>query len=806
MNVSSNDNSDYPKIPVVIQKEEDFNFKAFLSKLFSFWPWILIGGILGFSVSFTKNIFESPVYLVEGTLVIKDEVPSSDFFTPGGFGYGYSNMDEELGILKSYSLAEQTVKEMNLNVRYFVKDRVNIAQIYGNTPIFLNYRKDKPMLVGGMFKLKVLDSKRFELTVISEGFSFYDPRNPLNSRKIDAVNLPNSIFSFNEPIILLELFEFSVSQISSIPGDEILFSFQDNASLAREMRGKINAKTQEKYSSIITLSMITPLPKMGEDYINQLMRTYLNRELQEKNLAVENTIKFITDQLKGISDSLQYSENRLQLYRSENKIFNLSEEGSAIFEKLEDIEKQKSEAQLNLKYLNTLKTYVNKNQLGDWSAPSMVGISDPILISLVENISSLRTEQQRLKANFSEQTPAVKDINSRIENAQKALDDNLKSAILSNENILAELNRRILEIESEIRTLPETERNLIGIQRQFTINENIYIYLLQKKAEAEITLASNLPKNVILDQAQTVGQIGPNKNKNLFFGLVLGLLIPITLIALKEYLNNKIEDPNELEKLIKVPLIGIIGRNTSSDKLPVINSPRSPITESFRSLRADLAYLSPHKDKLCILVTSPISGEGKTFLSVNLASVFSLMGKKTILLGLDLRKPRIAQDFNLTNDKGMSTCLISDISWKEVVKSSGHENLDIILSGPIPPNPAELLLQDRFTDIISEIKENYDIVVFDCPPVGLVSETKQLFAFSDINFFIFRQGFSDKGNVQILNNLVEKGGVTKIYGILNDVHMDKGYGYGYAYAYGNGYGYHQDKKLPRWKRFLRIKN
>jgi len=220
-----------------------------------------------------------------------------------------------------------------------------------------------------------------------------------------------------------------------------------------------------------------------------------------------------------------------------------------------------------------------------------------------------------------------------------------------------------------------------------------------------------------------------------------------------------------------------------------------------------MSYLSPNKEQLTILFTSSISGEGKTFASINMASVYSLLGKKTLLIGLDLRKPKIAEEFGLVNDHGMSSCLSKDIPWKEVVKKTKYENLDIILSGPIPPNPAELLLQNKFSKIMSEIKQEYDVIVLDCPPAGLVSETKELFKHSDVNFFIFRQGFSNKSNIQILNNLIEKGGVSKIYAILNDVHIDKGYGFGYGYGYGYGYsshyGYHDEVQLPWWKRAMR---
>ena len=595
--------------------------------------------------------------------------------------------------------------------------------------------------------------------------------------------------------------------------NEIFFKFQDDTSLANGMRGQLGVGPLNQSSNILTLSMQTPVRKLGEDYLNQLAESYLLRELNEKNRTTENTINFISGQLSGITDSLQFSEGKLQRYRSENKIFNLSEEGSAIFGTLQDLEKQKSEVELNLKYYRTLQTYITNNNIEDVASPSLIGVSDPLLNALVQNLSQLQADKKRLTANFSEQTPAVKDVTNRIESASKVLQDNVSSAISNTQNLLSDLNGRIRTIEREISTLPETERNLIGIERQFTINENIYVYLLQKKAEAQITLASNLPKNVILDKAKTVGQVEPKKTKNLMYGLIIGFLIPIGLIAVKDYLNTKIEDPKELENSINVPLIGMIGRSLDDDSLPVFNNSRSSVTESFRSLRADLSYLSPKTENLAILFTSSVSGEGKTFVSVNMASVFALMGKKTILIGLDLRKPRIAQNFTVSNDKGMSTCLSSDTPWQAVVKPSGYTNLDLILSGPIPPNPAELLLQEKFGKIIGEIKKEYDVIIFDCPPVGLVSESKELFAFSDINFFVFRQGKTEKAHIDILNNLVSKGGVKKIYGLFNDVHIDRGYGYGYRYGYGYGYGsdsgsygYH-DETVPqaRWKRALRFK-
>lgn len=364
---------------------------------------------------------------------------------------------------------------------------------------------------------------------------------------------------------------------------------------------------------------------------------------------------------------------------------------------------------------------------------------------------------------------------------------------------MAEIANRINQVEQEINKLPETERNLLGIQRKFSINENIYLYLLQKRAESQIVLASNTPKHSILDTARAATKpVAPKTLINLVLGAFVGLFFPVGFIFVRNFFNNKIEDPKELEEQIPVPLIGMIGKNPASHEnvLTVLNRPKSTISENFRSLRADMTFLSPGAKKLTILFTSSVSGEGKTFCAVNLASVYAMMGKKTILIGLDLRKPKIAEEFGMINDRGVSTCLSVGMPWKEAVKPSGYDQLDVLLSGPVPPNPAELLAQNYFTEMIEDIKAHYDVLILDCAPVGLVSETKELFSLADINMYVFRQNYSPKANLQILRGLVEKGGVKKMYSLLNDVDFEMGH-YGFAYGYGYGYGsngYHENEK------------
>lgn len=795
--------------PFMPPHEDDIELKVILFNYLKYWPFIAICTLVCVLAAFLFNKYATPVYMVQSSVIVTEEPQAlgSEIFDAVGMMPIKNNVENEIGILKSYTLAEEAITELGLDIFYFTDDLLMSSQVHAGVPVDVDVDWTHKQLVNGKFLIEVLDSQTFSFMPEGDDFELFNPSDPFYKTEIKDIPEHNPTYSFGETIES-EYLNIKVESNNAQPGDRILIQLVDTPSLALFLKDKISVTPTNKQASILNISFETPVRRMGEQYLNKLMEVYLQRELDEKNKAAENTIRFIEDQLSGITDSLAFFEGSLEKYRSENKIFNLSEEGSQIFLRLQELEKDKSQAEISLRYFQTLQNYVNKDNASDIVAPAIIGNTDPLLQSLVVKISELQAEKMRLSNNFSEEAPPIREINSQIRNTKNALQENVQSSIRNTNTYLQEINSQIKRVEKEINSLPETERRLLGIQRKFTVNENIYVYLLQKRAESEITRASNMPKNSILDLARA-GQepVFPKKITNLIIGFAIGLIFSIGYISIRDFLNTKIEDPKELEKQIKTPLIGMIGRNQGNDPKPVLHNPRSSVTESFRNIRADMSYLSPNKEQLTILFTSSISGEGKTFASINMASVYSLLGKKTLLIGLDLRKPKIAEEFGLVNDQGMSSCLSKDIPWREVVKKTKYENLDIILSGPIPPNPAELLLQNKFSKIMSEIKQEYDVIVLDCPPAGLVSETKELFKHSDVNFFIFRQGFSNKSNIQILNNLIEKGGVSKIYAILNDVHIDKGYGFGYGYGYGYGYsshyGYHDEVQLPWWKRAMR---
>ena len=791
----------------VVEEEDTLDLKKLFFKYLRFWPYILISAFIGLVAAYIITKLSKPIYRIEATVLISDDKPTlgADLFDGGGMLSNKNNIENEIGILRSFSLAEEAINSLEMNVSYYSDGLFNKRQIYGNVPIYAQLDWKHPQMVGGLLRVEVIDARSYKITIEDEGFAVYNPNDPFYKTQLDQISFREGIYQFGE-LLKGEHYKFTIDNTSALSGEVIFVSFLDTPSLALVYKNMVNVAPFNKQASLLNITLETPVRRLGEDYVNKLMDVYLERELRIKNKASENTVMFIDQQLSGITDSLTFFENRLQKYRSENRIFDLSKEGSIVFERLDDLERERGDVELRSKYYQTLQTYLSNEQLDELVAPSVIGIQDPLLNALVVNLAELQSEKVRLSANFSDQTPAVREIKNKIQNTRQALLENVRSAIRNNENLLAQLNQRVRMVERDINALPETERKLLGIQRQFTINENIYVYLLEKRAESEIVKASNMPNNSILDYARAGNTpVAPKRSLNLLIGLILGLVLPIGVIATREFLKTKIEDPEELESMLRVPLISRIGRSSYTDKKVVFAKPRSVVTESFRNLRADMAYLVPNKNSVTISFTSAISGEGKTFAAFNTASVYSLIGKKTIILGLDLRKPRIAEDFNLSNDVGISTVLSSNLSWRDAVKPSGHPNFDVLVAGPTPPNPAEILMVDKFSEILKEIQEEYEVIVMDCPPVGLVSETKELFKFADINIFVFRQNYSHKNAVSIVNSLKEKGEIKKLYAIFNDVKTSdfygtyNSYGYGYGSTNGNSYGYHdEEEEIKPW--------
>jgi capsular exopolysaccharide synthesis family protein len=412
----------------------------------------------------------------------------------------------------------------------------------------------------------------------------------------------------------------------------------------------------------------------------------------------------------------------------------------------------------------------------------------------------------------------MKSLDIEINSTKIAIFETIKNAIKTNNIALKDLDERIGVIFGKINQLPGTERVLFSIERRFKLTDAIYTYLLQKRSEAQITQASNIPDNEVIDSARPEdgSPVYPKTSMNYMIALILGLIIPVVIILGKDFLNDTIKERADVEKITTLPIIGHIIHSDKDSKLVVMESPKSSIAESFRSVRTNLQYLLLGKEKQTILITSDMVQTGKTFCSINLATSFAMYGKKTLLVGFDLRKPRIHKDFDLTNDEGISSYLINKSKLESCIQPSGIENLDVLVSGPIPPNPSELAASDRTGTMFTLLKEIYDFIIIDTPPIGLVTDAFLLMKYTDANLILVRQNFTHKKVFSSIIRDMEQRKMPNLAILINDVKLTKysygfGYGYGYGYGfgygsgdhYGYGYGYYAEDKEAKKKSVLK---
>jgi capsular exopolysaccharide synthesis family protein len=387
--------------------------------------------------------------------------------------------------------------------------------------------------------------------------------------------------------------------------------------------------------------------------------------------------------------------------------------------------------------------------------------------------------------------PPVNLSEENIVIAKKALSENVESGLFNLEQSLADVNKRIDKVSQEISKLPGTEREMISIKRKFDLNSTVYTYLLEKRAETGIARASNVSDNKIIDEAEIYNssQIKPRPRSNDLKAFIIGLFAPGLIITLLYYFNNRIIDNGDILKRTTVPIVGYVSHNENIKEIPVIDNPGSALSESFRSIRTTLRYLIKEIPHPVIAITSTVSSEGKTFISINLAAVTALLGKKVLLIGLDLRKPRIHRIIGIDNNEGLSTYLSSNCEYADVIKETTLKNLYYASSGPVPPNPAELIDDERMNTFIEKAKMEFDYIIIDTPPIAVVSDTLLISRFVNINLFVVRQRFSSKNTLELIQELYKGEKLRNMGIIINDISLSGYYGYGLRYGYYRGYGY-----------------
>ncbi len=794
------------------ESQINFDFKGFLIKTLSYWKWFLLSWAIAFTWAYQVNIRKEKIYAVDTTISVKEE--SNPFFTANTslvFNWGGTSDQVQtiISLLKSRSHNELVVDELEFYTQYLEQGKYNKIDVYGSAPFTVNIDKDKPQLADREIKIKFVDASSYVLTIPFEtntaGAYLYS-----NKSRTD-VAVPQGTFvrryRIGSKVVLpflswtLDITDMSGKQL----GKEYLVSFSNFDGVVGSYQG-VSAEPDAKGGSILKLSLQGHNKARMVDYLNTTVRILKETQLAAKNQFATNTINFIDSTMRAMEESLRKTTDELKSFSRDKNVTALEQGGESISMKLTELDSEKDRIQRKIAYLNNLSSYLKKSV--DYSklpSPSVVGIEDPNIVVSVSKLITLST--RRAQMQFSVKSEKLySDFDVEISAIKNVLLENVMSARSGLNYDLNLVNAKLNSAESELKQIPEDKQDYLKIQRKFDLGNEIYTTFLQKRTEANIVKAANVSDIRFIDNAKDVGGglIGPKTSVNYILALFLGFIIPLLGVFGLFFVNNSIQNTDDVAKLTSIPLIGVIGKKKTESNLSVFERPKSALSESFRAIRSSLQFLYKRQNLAgakTLMITSSISGEGKTFCSINIATVFALSEKKTIIVGLDLRKPKLFNDFKVSNDVGAVDYLVGLKSLDEVIQKTSISHLDVIPSGPNPPNPAELIMSDAMTTMLQELKSRYDYIILDTPPVGLVSDALELSPLADVTLYVVRQNFTKKDMITLLNNRQKRGELSNVSIVLNGFESKAKYGYGYGYNYGYGYGYgnyssgyHEDDK------------
>jgi capsular exopolysaccharide synthesis family protein len=776
-----------------ISKFEDdvkpIDIKYYLVKYSRYWPLYAICIFIALVIVFLFHRYTVEEYELRGSILIKQmNAPEVRILDRSNIFSGSNNLENDILLLTSKNLAEEALKRLHFDVSYFASTNIKEVELYDKSPIKVEVDWSFNQMSSSVINFTVVSENEFTLT--NEDRGFFDFLSAKASGPFDD-QLLNKTYRFGE-MIQTDRSKFVVHKLKFMrPGDQLFFIIHHPADVIDRYSQSITVRPVNSYGTVLQVSTVTQVVEKGRDYINAIMESYLDYDLTEKNRINEKTLSFLDEQMKVLEDSLKAVENQLLRFKVDNKMLDVNSEFGGVLGNMQTMGNMVQEIDFQLSYYKFLQSYLQEKSK-DYSeimAPSIVGLNDTYLNGMIGNLVELSLERRKVLVMVNENHPKVRELDEQIAKLRENIFENIDNLVINTERRRAEAIKKQNVLDNKFSQLPQTESNYTHIFRQYRLRENLYNYLLEKRAEARIAKASNVSDNSILDFARRGDLVFPKKSQNYGMAVGLGFFIPLIFLLGYHYFNNKIMDQIQLKNAIRIPLLGTIGLSNKDTNMLVAEHPKSMVAESFRSLRSALFYIASDKNCKKILVTSSVSGEGKTFVSLNLAAAMALSGKKTCLMGLDLRKPKIGDYVGVKLKLGLSSYLVNKAEKEEIVVGTKYENLYMVPSGPIPPNPAELLLKDKMADLFSYLESEFEVIIMDTPPVGLVSETMDLLRFSDVNLYIVRQNYTHKKYLLMINDLYANDQIGNIYAVFNgmkaggNIYDFGGYNYGYGYNY-----------------------
>lgn len=760
------------------EKEEEFNLRLFLLKYLRYWYWFVIALAVAFGAAFLYLQLTVPIYKVTASLLIKDEKKGmsggNEMLKELDIFNGSKIVENEMEVLKSRALMEKVVDDLNLTVTYFTEGRFRDSELFQQSPVTLNYTQLQAPAYANPLYIRTLDAQHYEL--------------------FDQDHQRLGIYLYTQPVnSAYGRFRVFLAKPKAALGQLIKVRFSRRESLIEANIKQLQVELLNQKSTVLQMNMETPVPEKGRAILAKLLDTYTYSALEDKNLEASNTLRFIEDRLKLITGELVIVEKDVESYKTSQGITDLSTEANLFLEKVKENDTKLNEVDIQLRVLEGVERYLQSGQ--GPVAPATLMVTDPILTSFIEKLSELELQKEKLARSVQPGNPFLETLNTQIANTKQAVREsvnNQKNGLLITRTSLQGLNHRF---ESSISRIPRKEREFVTIQRQQNIKENLYLLLLQKREETALSYASTVTDSRIVDRPySTPRPIKPNTNLIYLIALLVGVVVPAAVLNIRELLNDRVQSRKEIEAETGLSIFGEVSLKPKNMKEAVLDPKhRSFITEQFRTLRTNLQYINTDRETApgkgtVLLFTSSTSGEGKSFVTLNLAVSIAALGKKVAVLELDLRKPKLTKYLGLTRDKGISNYLAGSMDYVDVAQATDIENVFLVSSGPIPPNPAELLSNGKIETLLAGYRELFDYVLIDTPPVGLVTDALVLSPYVDACFYLVRHEVTVKRDLSILTDLKKFGKFKSLHVIFNGVNYRNSQEYRYGYGYGNNYG------------------
>lgn len=786
-------------------EDNEINFREILEKYLANWKWFLLSVVLCTILAFLYLNFKRPVFRASTTIKIKNENESdktalSAFKDLGILSTSKENIEDEIEILKSKSLLSEVVRSLNLNVIYltdknyisdFLDENLGLStnfftkENYEKPPIKINFlSKDKVSLdtISGKYMVKINSADKFTIENLETGY--------------------NKQFSFGDKF-KSDFGEVIITPVEDLAkdnlvGEDIFLSLHSTKGLVDYYSTILEIESKSDFSNIVTLTITGGVKQKAEDFLNELVEKYNERAIFLKEELSKSTTDFVNTRLTVISEELANIDLTAESIKTKYKLSDAATETGVNIQAGKEIEGQIVQASTQLQSIDYLKDKIT-NKKGNDLLPTNVGVVDPSVSGSINQYNQIMAEKKRLLANSTEKNPTIVRLNEQLNSLRTSIDQGLSSLKSTQEITLNNLNKQGSLINSRLYGAPKKERQYREVQRKQSIKEQLYLYLLQKREETALMLGVADPNAKVIDTATSeYNSISPKKTLTYLAAGFLGLFIPVGVMIILGMLDTKIHTREDVEKVLNIPIIGDIPKiqgNTSKQRYLIKNQDFSSIAEAFRILRTNLDFIIPNNESnnnkgKVIFVTSTIAHEGKSLISSNLATALAHANKKTLIIGMDVRAPGLKPYIGVRGKFGVTNFIVNnDLNPRDlIVRNENISNLDIISSGDIAPNPSELLMNKRVSELVDFAKENYEYIIVDTAAFSKVTDTLIISNLADAFIYVIRANYLDKRLLKYIKAIHKDNRIPNISLLVNGISFKKSYGYGY------GYGNEFDKK------------